>query len=112
MPTSENDHSKDKACRVNTVSFISALEYLKKHYRLDHRIGFISNKLRQASESGAQLTLEQSIEYLEELDFLVEQASVERLEVVQLETDHLLFCFDHEHDIIILRHNSDFDRTR
>ena len=103
MQTMDNE-----SCLVNSDSFINALEYLKKQYQLDHKVGFLSNKVRKSDH----LTVSESIAYLEELDFGVELTTVEGLEVLELDQEHLLFCFDHEHDIIILRHNSDFNRTR
>ncbi|MFK0570663.1 ATP-binding cassette domain-containing protein [Endozoicomonas sp.] len=93
---------------VNSASLSNALEYLNKHYTLDSRLAFINNKLRRTTD----LNIYKTKSYLEELGFLVKISTVENLELVELDEEHLLFCFDHEHDIIILRHNSDMNRTR
>ena len=95
-------------CLVNSASLSSALEYLNKHYKLDSRLAYINNKLRKVSD----LTVYQTKAYLEDLDCLVKISTVENLELVELDEQHILFCFDHEHDIIILRHNSDMNRAR
>ncbi|MGB0361251.1 MAG: hypothetical protein ACPGEF_07585, partial [Endozoicomonas sp.] len=95
-------------CQINTASLINALEHLNRHYVLYSRLAFISNKLRETSE----INLHKTKAYLEELGFMVKVSSIAHLESVELDENNLLFCFDHERDIIILRHDSDFNRTR
>nr|MDT0251095.1 hypothetical protein [Endozoicomonas sp.] len=79
---------------VNSASLSNALEYLNKHYTLDSRLAFINNKLRRTTD----LNIYKTKSYLEELGFLVKISTVENLELVELDEEHLLFCFDHEHD--------------
>ncbi|WP_067522709.1 ATP-binding cassette domain-containing protein [Endozoicomonas ascidiicola] len=95
-------------CQINTASLINALDHLNRHYVLYSRLAFISNQLRETAE----INIHKTKGYLEELGFLVKVSSISHLEMVELDEYHLLFCFDHEQDIIILRHDSDFNRTR
>ena len=99
---------KGKDCPVNADSFINALNYLKNQYQLDYRANFLSSKLTKAD----QLTMAAATHYLEELNFSVKPFHIKALDSLELQENELLFCFDHEHDIIILNHNSDLSLSR
>ena len=90
-------------CLVNTDSFISALNYLKKKCHLDYRVSFLSSKLSQSHT----VTIAVVTQYLKDLDFSVRECSLEEMSCLKLESTQLLLCFDHEHDIIILGSDSD-----
>ncbi|PJE78691.1 Leukotoxin export ATP-binding protein LtxB [invertebrate metagenome] len=91
---------------VNAVSFSNALTYLQNEYLLNHRIGFIQRKVKDRSV----VTDEEMTAYLEELDFDVQVVDTEILDTQKLNKYELLFCFDEQNDIIVLRHDTDFDR--
>ncbi len=95
-------------CLVNADSFINALNYLKKQYQLDHNVSFLTNKVAKKDH----LTVDGACQYLEELNFTTRLFPIDALEIIELNDEDLLFCFDHEHDIIILNNHSDFSLSR
>lgn len=91
-------------CLINTNSFISTLNHLKVQYQLDYKVDSFVRKLAKND----QVPVSTATHYLEELNFSVKQFPKEAIDSLTLTDNELLLCFDHEEDIIILNHRSDY----